>query len=277
MKRKLGLAAVGLASVFAAVILLAEAKHPGISLHHLKRSPLKNGGELITGTVQRGADRGEVLAVYVDPKAVEFDVAFNPKKNALRTLAPKAWFVANAGYFTKSWKPTGLLATRGRILRKLEEQGGGAGSGVIRIDNGKVSLMTRSEAKQVDFRKVDLGLQAGPRIIEAGGVPGIRSDDGARANRTVIGVDGRGHLVVAIFYFGDGGFASGPTLFELMHLLGPTGLGKAHPKAALTAALNLDGGPSTGAVLRGTAEQRDLPTLGSVQHGLALYDPGVVP
>jgi exopolysaccharide biosynthesis protein len=58
----------------------------------------------------------------------------------------------------------------------------------------------------------------------------------------VIGADAKNRVVIAVIV-GPGGWATGPTLFELQQLL--------RRDLGLAFALNLDGGPSTGMYLRG--------------------------
>jgi hypothetical protein len=83
-----------------------------------------------------------------------------------------------------------------------------------------------------------LVVQSFPLIVEPDGKPGIHSDDGRRAARTVAClVQGTLHLIVIAAPRGDG-----PTLFESAALLReppPGGFG-------CGTALNLDGGPSSG-------------------------------
>jgi len=130
------------------------------------------------------------------------------------------------------------------------KKGGAAGSGVLVVDEAGVHLFERSAIEKADYRGARLAIQAGPRLIEKGERPGIRSDDKKPGNRTVIGADARGRLALAVVV-GPSSALSGPTLYELMDLLGKKGLGRsAHPELRFAFALNLDGGPSTGLAVR---------------------------
>lgn len=219
----------------------------GLSILSPKIEALGPGRELLTGELWRGTSPiGRLAVFYADPTAIRPELVINSERRALAQLGDDALLVVNAGYFTKDWRPTGLLHVQGRTLSPLIKEGGAAGSGVVVVEGAEVRLVRRDVMAQGALGSWTLAIQAGPRIIEPDGQPGIRSDDGARANRTVLGRDGRGRLALAVSYGEDAGVTSGPTLYELQRLLGPEGLGAVGAHLALSSALNLDGGPSTG-------------------------------
>src|SRR5262249_41118399 len=85
----------------------------------------------------------------------------------------------------------------------------------------------------------EFAVQNSPRLLENDGKIGIRTDDGKRAARTVVCTQGGTlHLLVALAWAGEG-----PTLLEMARLLAEDPL---RGGLGCRAALNLDGGPSTG-------------------------------
>lgn len=242
-----------------------------LSLGEVTRRPLADGVELIEGTIQRGGNHaGKLHAIYADLAKVDADIVINEDRLGLPRVAPDTLAVMNAGFFTPDWKPTGLLVSGGKRISGLVPRGGAAGSGVLLLKNGKLRLKEREHTKREDLQHVAMGIQAGPRLIENGGRPGIRSDDGKRGHRTFIGADQRGRLVMGVV-LGPGSVNSGPTLFELQGVLTAAGLGRsAHAELGLAFALNLDGGSSSGMVVRHPDHGRELPEAAAVYSVLAL-------
>lgn len=244
-------------------------EHRGLSLTAVERSPLAVGLDLLTAEVRRASGQvGRLTLLVARPAAVELELQTNPERRSLLELADGALAIANAGYFTKDWRPTGLLHTQGRTLNPLIKEGGAAGSGVMVVEGDEVRLVRREQLAATDLERAHFALQAGPRIIEPDGLPGIRSDDGARANRTVLGRTRDGRLALAVIYGEDAGVGTGPTLYELQALLGPDGLGSIDPQLALNMALNLDGGPSTGLHLSHPTRALHFPEGGAVYSAL---------
>ncbi len=240
-----------------------DAEADGLTL--ISRSQVAPGVELVVATLTVEDRRSEVVVLYCEPQRIHPEILLNEALSPLTTLAPHAAVVVNAGYFTAERRPTGLLVSHGKVLHPLVPKGGSAGSGVLVVDD-EVRLLTRDEAKTHRFDEALLAIQSGPRIVEPDGSYGIRSDDGARANRTVIGKDVGGRLALAVFHAPHG---AGPTLFELQRWL-TEGLGALAPELRFQTALNLDGGPSTGMVLRFPKHERRLPEGVAVHSVLAL-------
>lgn len=259
----------------AAVLLLAHGlgSSPTGPLHlaEVERLELSPGFEVVRAGVRRQNHRaGRLVAVFADLQHAQASLLLNAAQAKLHELAPGAKVVANAGYFTEAFKPTGLLVSEGKTLSGFVAEAGAAGSGVLLVQDRQVSLLAKEAVGARDFAAAELAIQAGPRIIEVGAKPGIHSDDGARANRTVIGADQRGRLALVLIHNADGGRAAGPTLHEMMGLLRQEGLGAVAPELALDFALNLDGGPSTGLSLRDEDHPTELPEAHRVLSVLAL-------
>ncbi len=240
---------------------------PPLRLAHIERTPLSSGVELVRADLVRGARSvGEFVAVYSDPAHIHAELHLNPDKDPLASmLGPDTMAVLNAGFFTPERRPTGLLVSHGRVLSPFVPEAGGAGSGVLILEEGRVQLLERDGVGTRDFARTTLAIQAGPRVIESTGQMGILSDDGQRAHRTVAGVDDRGRLALAVV-LGSRGPSSGPTLFELQSLLSNQSLGP----LAFRFALNLDGGPSTGLHLKSASVRINRPESSPVHSVLTL-------
>ena len=227
------------------------ARHGGageLHIHDVRHRVLAPGAELVRSNLYRGAaTAGQLLVLHLDPRRINVEVVLNPDRLKLDELAAKAQLVTNAGYFTPKYRPTGLLVSGGKMLSPFVSSGGPAGSGVLVVEDATVKLLRREDIGARRFDKTSLAVQAGPRLIEPDRRPGIRSDDGQHANRTFIGGDARGWLVIGVVYRADGGLGGGPSLFELQRIL----LKRNHGVTPIIFALNLDGGPSTGLHLRG--------------------------
>jgi hypothetical protein len=146
-------------------------------------------------------------------------------------LPPGALAIVNGGYFEADFRPSTWLKRAGVELSPKTDTSKG---GVLALGDAGTYL---GPFAGLGFDP-ELAVQSFPLIVEADGQPGIHSDDGRRAARTVAClVKSTLHFVVIAAPRGDG-----PTLFESATLLrepAPRGFG-------CRVALNLDGGPSTG-------------------------------
>ncbi len=205
--------------------------------------------------------RVDLARMLVEPRAV-------PGRN-LAALAddPSLLLAVNAGYFEASGAPTGLLAGEHVTYGVAGRRGG---TGIVVVRERRATLVPFTAAFALDG-PAELAVQAGPRLLEADGRPGIRTDDGQRAPRTVLCLAEGGRRVDLILVWRAGNPLEGPGLFALSRALS-TPLLPPDPRRC-EQALNLDGGPSTGLVLRGDLRARDavrhLP-LGPVPWALAV-------
>ena len=174
-----------------------------------------------------------VVDLALDPSKVELRVAASARGAPLEQLVKGGVLAAvNGGYFDQNFQPTGWLRDHGVELAPRQQRVQG---GVLALTRGKLFIGRSSE---LPFA-AEFILQNSPRLVEAGGAVGIRSDDGRRASRTfACDVAGRLHLVVIA-----GGLSGGPTLLEAAQL---SAAEPAQGGLGCQAALNLDGGPSTG-------------------------------
>ena len=179
-----------------------------------------------------------------------------------RLLADAGVLVAvNGGFFDLNLRASGLLLSGGSLLAR--ERAGG-GSGVLAVANQRAHLLKRGEPLP---RGTDFSMQCGPRLIEAGGAVGIRSDDGQRAARTAACIREAGRELDLVVTQRKGHLGGGPSLLQLAQwLAGPLAPGE---PSGCDAALNLDGGPSTGIIVAGLPELERLP-LGPVPFALVV-------
>ena len=155
--------------------------------------------------------------------------------------APDVLVAVNGGFFDPQLGASGLLISEGVSLAR-ERSGGG--SGVLVIAERRARLLERGAGLPA---KTDFAVQCGPRLIEADGSAGIRTDDGRRAARTAVCVREGGRELDLIVAASPERLGAGPGLFQLARWLAePLASGEL---SGCEAALNLDGGPSTGLVV----------------------------
>jgi len=134
--------------------------------------------------------------------------------------AAGAILAVNASYFLADYTPLGLLISGGRVLQKPRK----VDWGVFFVRQGRASLVHVRDV--TDTEGMEFAVQAGPRLVVDGQATRLKPQ---RARRTLIGVDGQGRVVLAVSVM--------PLLLsEAAEFLISQGV---------TAALNLDGGPSS--------------------------------
>lgn len=137
--------------------------------------------------------------------------------------------IINGGYFDGNLNPVGYCKISGVVV---SESHADKLSGYLTIDDaGSLDLHWKTLPQQT-FLSV---FQAGPFIIDPGGELGIRTDNGLPAKRTVVAKTSS-HSILIIT-------TTAVTLYELSHLL-------KERIPDIDAALNLDGGPSTGLIYK---------------------------
>jgi hypothetical protein len=141
----------------------------------------------------------------------------------------QARLVFNAGFFDENDAALGLVVADGQAFGRSYETYGG----MLAVDPaGAVSLRWLPAQPHLPGEALSQAVQSFPMLIRPDGTA-YADEDGGRARRTAVGLDDQGRLVVIIAP--DGLF----TLAGLAAWLHGSDLG-------LTAALNLDGGGSTG-------------------------------
>jgi uncharacterized protein YigE (DUF2233 family) len=148
-----------------------------------------------------------------------------------------AELVVNGGFFDPEGKPVGLAVSDGAVISKLVKSLSG---GVLVSDGARASVFATESFSLADAG-VTFAVQCRPRLV-VDGQPNVKSDDGKRAERTALCVRDDGRTVAVYVVRGsDDGESPGPSLFALAQHL---------TREGCAAALNLDGGPSTGAAYR---------------------------
>jgi uncharacterized protein YigE (DUF2233 family) len=217
---------------------------------------------------ERVDDRGRNVVWTVLRVAIgQVDLAVvEPPNTRLEQLAKQPTIVAavNGGFFEADGSASGLLASHGRRMGRLDAR---AGSGVLVVSQGRASLMSADDASETT--EGDVIVQCGPRLVEPDGAIGIRTDDGKRASRTAACIRDGGHELDFVLAWTRNGDRDGPGLFEMAEWLREPLF--ATETSGCEAALNLDGGPSTGIVLRGMPEELHKP-YGRVPWALAVTD-----
>jgi len=193
------------------------------------------------------------VVARLDPARVELAVERTPgdRLEPFAERARDAVLVTDSGFFEPDYAPSGVVISCGRAVHGPGPRGG---SGVLALGAALAAVVpvdTRDGGTFAHDGGVTTAVQCGPRLVEAGGAPGVHRHDGRFAARTVACVrdGGRTLDVIAAWDVEDG--LRGPELYDLASALaGPSPVGD---PVGCEAALNLDGGPSTGVFLRDVA------------------------
>jgi uncharacterized protein YigE (DUF2233 family) len=151
--------------------------------------------------------------------------------------SPEDVLAVNGGFFDidsrSRLSPSGLLVVDRTMVRNVSSN---AGSGVVFVSDASVGIVFR---KDLPSDGVTSAVQSGPLLVDPGRKMGIYRNDFDRENRTAVCL----RPGVMVFVVVEGGLS----LFELAEVLAASpengGIG-------CDVALNLDGGPSTQAILR---------------------------
>ncbi len=183
--------------------------------------------------------RVRVTIVRIDPARVQFRVGYN-------TLTPpllSGWCsqdgvvaVMNGGFFQSDYQSTALVIQDG-VAHGSSYQGAG---GMFAVDtNGAVSLRSLAEQPYAPDEPLVQAVQGWPMLVNPGGRLAYTSaEPGEQARRSVVAIDRAGHVLLMAFWGSD------LTLHELAAWLVASDL-------EIDAAVNMDGGSSTGLCVRG--------------------------
>lgn len=158
----------------------------------------------------------------------------------------------NGGFFDENHKPLGLTLSNGVQLSPLAKKLSG---GIVAVDAKRAQLFATEAFVQPEGTR--FAVQCRPRLVVSG-QPNVRSDDGKRSERTALCLRDGGRTIDVVIVRGEEG---GPSLFALGNWLSAYGCEDA---------LNLDGGPSTGAAWRdeATNEKKLLAPRGPIRHAI---------
>lgn len=163
--------------------------------------------------------------------------------------------VANGGFFDKDGRPVGLAISGGERLSPIAPSLSG---GVVTIDDERAQLLPTEGFVLPENTR--FAVQCRPRLV-VDGVANVRSDDGKRAERTALCLrDGGRTIELVVVRADDAADEAGPSLFALARWL---------EQRPCEAALNLDGGPSSGVAWREGDETRVLAPRAPIRHAVA--------
>jgi uncharacterized protein YigE (DUF2233 family) len=194
--------------------------------------------DLRTLDLVAGATRGPVTALRIDPAVYRISVKYDVRnagtvREWFEALQPIA--VINGGYFDTSGRATALVVFDG-IRRGVSYEGFG---GMVAInERGEFELRSLSQQPFDEGEALQQAMQSAPMLIQPGGeIARIEDADVDRSRRSVIARDRAGRILLIV--------SRSPTftLRELAQALHDSDL-------EIDAALNLDGGRSTGLYLR---------------------------
>jgi uncharacterized protein YigE (DUF2233 family) len=195
-----------------------------------------------------GPDRppARVLAVRFDPAVVRLRVGYAPGApqplSAWATANPAALLVINGGFFTPEQRATALVIADG-VPSGTSYSGFG---GMLAVtEDGTISLRPLRDQPYDPAEPLREAVQSFPMLVFPGGVPAEPEDDGARTRRTAVAFDREGRLLFIVCP------GANFTLTELAQWL-------ANGELQAERALNLDGGSSTGMLLRAGATRREV-------------------
>ena len=218
--------------------------------------PVLSGIELLVVPISiPGVDEAEALIVArVDPKKVDVRVRYAPK----RPMSVRDWLsetgadvVVNAGYFTQENVATGLLISDGAVSGQTYRGFGGLFS--VRAGPPQaIGLQWLKEQPYVADRRMTQAVESFPMLVQGGKVvPGI-NDDGRRNRRTFVALDKSGRLLLGVSRLAS------LTLSDLAAALA------AAPALSVDAALNLDGGASSGLWARSPGDALSIESFDTV-------------
>ncbi|MBX3190939.1 MAG: phosphodiester glycosidase family protein [Labilithrix sp.] len=165
-----------------------------------------------------------------------------------------AELVVNGGFFDPAGKAVGLAISDGAVLSRLSREMSG---GVLTYDGERARLWETETFAMPEH--VRFAIQCKPRLVVDGAV-NIKRDDGKRSERTALCLRDGGTTIDVVVVRDQSGDIGGPSLYALASFLSRRGC---------EAALNLDGGPSTGAAWREEAGRtRSLPPRKGVRHAV---------
>lgn len=229
--------------------------------------PVDEGVEYVDVAAETARGEIEVTAVRVDPARVRVEVvssiaiveaAGRPPYPAysLREIADAAQPVAaiNGGYIASFAYPlpAGLVLDRGTLHGRFNSLST-LQSGVLCLEDDVVSVVEKEDYRTSACRSA---LQAGPRVVEKGGVSGIRAGELERPpfRRSLACVDRRGMLLLVR--------TSRAHLYDVAEILRRTDA----PGFACDTALNLTGDTESGMIFDSDGGQR---IRGSIRSTLA--------
>ena len=254
-------AALGVALALGAIILgafLAKRGAPAPAPAPISQPAAPEQARAITPEITSAEDEDVELQVFSFRVAeARFEVVdLGMGRDLQGALARNhASLAINGGYFAPSTEAEGLVFAGGETLSPFSPSLGG---GVLVIRGGRAAILDATGFSPP--RDAELAIQAKPRLV-VGSAVNVRSDDGRKAERTALCVRDEGRTLEAITAYGKGPSPGGPTLTLLAEMLASRGCEEA---------LNLDGGPSTGAAWQGAERVEARPPRAAIRHAITV-------
>lgn len=135
----------------------------------------------------------------------------------------QAWLGVNGGFFDPNFQPIGLRMNQGIVRNPIQNT---SWWGIFFTRNNQAYIVGKNDFKA--SKNIDFAVQSGPRLLINGQVANLKP---GFANRTALGIDGHGNVVVLVT-------DNAPMTTEDLAVLMKDQLGCVN-------ALNLDGGSST--------------------------------
>jgi uncharacterized protein YigE (DUF2233 family) len=216
--------------------------------------PLAAGGAPSAGGLAEDAFDFDVKSFSRSLDAYEMTVEDVGMTTALDSVLEKAGgdLAVNGGFFDKEGKALGLTMSKGLRLSSLAKKMSG---GVLTVsgDGTKAELFETESFDPPEGLK--FAVQCRPRLVVKGEA-NVKSDDGHRSARTALCLRDGGKTIETFLVRGGEG---GPSLFALGKWLASKGCEEA---------LNLDGGPSTGAAWLENGEKKLIAPRGPIRHAI---------
>jgi exopolysaccharide biosynthesis protein len=198
--------------------------------------------------INPNANPKDLLLIKIDPKEYTFSIYENKAQEEAKTIEEihkeqGSLLTFNGQFFTEDFKPTGLLISDGKELRK--HSNANLMNGILAIDEeGNIKFFDTSQ--DVNEKKYTFAIQNGPVLINKKEEIAIKEDSGKTASRTAIGVDKEENLILIIVKQSLLNFDNSISLYQLAQLL------KTDPQLQefqFKFVLNLDGGTSVGLMM----------------------------
>lgn len=199
--------------------------------------PLRPGLEQRTIFYNDGRTQEQIMALRLDMSQYELRIAYHP--GAPLPLADwqaetGALLLVNGGFFTPEQVATG------RII--IDGQGSGVSyvgfGGMLAVSEAGVEVRALAERPYTADEPLQFALQCFPILVRQG-TAAYEEEDGRTARRTAVGIDEDGRLLFILANWG------GFSLRQFSQFLAATAW-----EWGLQTALNLDGGASSGLLLR---------------------------
>jgi hypothetical protein len=182
------------------------------------------------------AARESLYILRIDPAFFQFDVAYHPgQPQSLEQWQTEtgAFLVVNGGFFTEGYIATGAIVVNGQPSGTSYQDFGG----MLAITAAGPSLRWLPQQPYDPAEGLLAGLQSFPMLVTPGGQIGYPDEDGQRDRRTVIAQDSNGRMLFILAVTGTF------SLHRMSRFLVESDMN-------IDRALNLDGGTSTGLLLR---------------------------